>query len=417
MCDNGAIKPKYIQELEAHNIPYLEQVTTIAPMLPTQLVIKSPGIPHTNTLIQQLKNEHIPIISEIEFAYQHVGNSTVVAITGSNGKTTTTSITYHIAQHAGLNCVACGNIGNSFARQIVQDPKEVYIVEVSSFQLDDVTTFKPNIAILTNITPDHLDRYNYDFNLYIQAKFKLVQNLTPQDAFIYNADDAVTIQHITQHQPNATNYPVSMKKEFKEGAFIQNNTMVLRHRSEVMEMNVNDLTIKGKHNQYNTMMAAYAVTLLGIKKEPIRQAMTTIENFEHRLEHVATIRGVEYINDSKATNVNSTWYALECMHKPTILILGGVDKGNDYSILEEMVQKKVKMIICLGIDNTKIHQAFGNTTITIVNTLSAAEAVQAAYHFASVGDAVLLSPACASFDLFTNYEDRGQQFKQAVKNL
>ncbi len=417
VSDGGIIKDQYKIDLNNYNIDFEENKHTEEIIFAADEIIKSPGIPEKNELIKKLRTKNISIISEIEFAYRFKGNSTIMAITGSNGKTTTTAMLYHMCTVAKLSCAACGNIGYSFAKQIALDPKDYYVVEVSSFQLDDIITFKPDIAILTNITEDHLDRYEYNIENYIKSKFNLIKNLNQNDAFIYCLDDTTTMKYIDKYTNHSINYPFTMKKETNPGAFIKNDVMCIAKGTEVMEMNVSDFTVKGKHNQYNTMAAAMAASLIGIRKEKIRDAINTFENIEHRLEPVTFVRGVEYINDSKATNVNSTWYALESMTKPTILILGGVDKGNDYSILQDLVNEKVKAIICLGLDNRKIHDAFGNTVSLIVNTQSAEEAVKAAYHFAAVGDAVLLSPACASFDLFKNYEDRGTQFKIAVREL
>ncbi len=417
VSDAGIIKQQYKTELENLNILFEENGHTIEKIATADVIIKSPGIPEKAAIIQQLRAANKLIISEIEFAYKYIGTSKLIAITGSNGKTTTTTMLQHIFKTAGYSSAACGNIGNSFAKQIATDPKEYYIVEVSSFQLDDIIHFKPNIAILTNITEDHLDRYNYKFENYIHSKFNIIKNLTETDVFIYNADDAVTMQYINQYNTNAIKYPVTMNHKINQGATIINGKMIILKDTEVMEMNVSDFTLKGKHNQYNTMMTSIAAASVGIRKETVRDSLVTMESIKHRIETVAFIRGVEYINDSKATNINSTWYALECMTKPTILILGGVDKGNDYEQLTALVSEKVKAIICLGMDNLKIHEAFGNIVPLIVNTTSAEEAVKAAYHFATVGDVVLLSPACASFDLFENYEDRGNKFSAAVIDL
>jgi UDP-N-acetylmuramoylalanine--D-glutamate ligase len=324
---------------------------------------------------------------------------------------------YHICRKAGLDCALVGNIGYSFARQIAENPKPLYVAEISSFQLDDIKTFRPDIAILTNITEDHLDRYDYNFENYIRSKFRIVENQQPDDHFIYCADDEITMKYISQFTIHSNQLPISMKTELSKGAFIKDGDMYVRTGEEFTSMSVYDFALKGKHNQYNTMAACVAGATMDIRKEKIREAVQDFQGLEHRMEPVATIRGVEFINDSKATNVNSTWYALESMTKPTILILGGVDKGNDYSLIEELVKEKVKAIICLGVDNRKIHEAFGNIVSTIVNTDNAIDAVQASFHFSTKGDVVLLSPACASFDLFKNYEDRGNQFKKAVKEL
>ncbi|MEN9497685.1 MAG: hypothetical protein RL750_584, partial [Bacteroidota bacterium] len=310
-----------------------------------------------------------------------------------------------------------GNIGRSFAWQVAESPKPFYVVEVSSFQLDDIVQFRPHVAILTNITEDHLDRYAYKMENYVRSKFRITMNQTASDVFIYNLDDAVTQQAISSISINATQRPITMKREQTNGAFIKDGDMYVRTGQDYMTMSVFDFALKGKHNQYNTMAACVAATTIDIRKEKIREAVMDFQGVEHRLEPVATVRGVLFINDSKATNVNSVWYALESMTRPTVLILGGVDKGNDYELIRELVQEKVKAIVCMGTDNQKIHEAFGDLVPNIVDTQSAAEAVQASFQLAEKGDAVLLSPACASFDLFKNFEDRGQQFKQAVRNL
>jgi UDP-N-acetylmuramoylalanine--D-glutamate ligase len=368
-------------------------------------------------MVKKIRAKGINIISEIEFAYRFKGNSKIIAITGSNGKSTTTALTYHICKTAGIDCALVGNIGFSFAKQIALDPKPLYVAEISSFQLDDIKTFRPDVAILTNITEDHLDRYEYKFENYIRSKFRITMNQQKNDYFIYCLDDEVTMKYLGQINIQSTQLPISMKKELTNGAFIKDGDMYVRTGSDYTSMSVNDFALKGIHNQYNTMAASVAASTMDLRKEKIREAVTTFQSLAHRMEPVATIRGVEFINDSKATNVNSTWFALESMTKPTVLILGGVDKGNDYSLLTELVKEKVKAIVCLGTDNRKIHEAFGNITSPIVNTGSAADAVQAAFHFAEKGDVVLLSPACASFDLFKNYEDRGDQFKKEVKEL
>jgi UDP-N-acetylmuramoylalanine--D-glutamate ligase len=324
---------------------------------------------------------------------------------------------YHICKHAGLDAALVGNIGYSFAKQVAEDPKPLYIAEISSFQLDDIKTFRPEVAILTNITEDHLDRYEYKFENYIASKFRIAMNQTKDDFFIYCSDDPVTMQYLNQFVINSNPLPFTMQQQPGNGGFIRNGQMIIDTNNERITMSIYDFALKGKHNQYNTMAAGIAAATLGLRKDKIREAIESFETLEHRMEHVSTVRGVEFINDSKATNVNSTWYALESMEKPTILILGGVDKGNDYSLLLDLIKEKVKAIVCMGLDNRKIHEAFGNDVELIVNTENAVEAVQAAFHFAEKGDVVLLSPACASFDLFKNYEDRGRQFKEAVREL
>ena len=417
ISDGGFIKELYKIALQKNNIDFEEGQHSEEKILSADEVIKSPGISEKNDLVKKIRAKGIPVISEIEFAYRHKGNSKIIGITGSNGKTTTTSLIYHMCKLGGLDCALVGNIGFSFAMQVATDPKPLYVVEISSFQLDDIKTFRPDVAVLTNITEDHLDRYDYKIQNYIDSKFRIVENQQESDVFIYCLDDETTIKNISKYTIKSTLYPITMSKELPQGAYLANVKMHLKWKSEEMQMSIDDFKMKGKHNQYNSMAASLAATAVDIRKEKIREALQTFESLEHRMEPVATIKGVEFINDSKATNINSTWFALESMEKPTILILGGVDKGNDYSLLKEMVTEKVKAIVCMGTDNRKIHEAFGDIVSLIVNTITAEEAVQAAFHFANKGDVVLLSPACASFDLFKNYEDRGNQFKQAVKNL
>jgi UDP-N-acetylmuramoylalanine--D-glutamate ligase len=417
LSDGGQLKEQYKQELQQHEVAFEEAQHTEEKIFDADEVIKSPGIPETHPLVKKIRERNIPVIGEIELAYRYKGDSKVIAITGSNGKTTTTALTGHICKHGGASCAVVGNIGYSFARQVALDPKPLYIAEVSSFQLDDTVTFKPDVAVITNITADHLDRYDYRVENYIASKFRIAMNQTAADAFIYCDDDENITTYLDRNPINSNHYPFTMNREINKGAFIKDRVMTIATGQERMEMSIYDFAVKGKHNQYNTMAAGLAASMVEIRKDKIREAITTFESLEHRLEKVATVRGVEFINDSKATNINSTWYALESMEKPTILILGGVDKGNDYNVLLELVQEKVKAIICLGKDNRKIHEAFGKAVKLIVNTSSAPEAVHAAWHFADKGDVVLLSPACASFDLFKNYEDRGIQFKKAVKDL
>ncbi len=422
VSDAGSLKPEYRNELEKQGIEFEEGSHSIERILSADEVVKSPGIPEKAQIVKMIREKGIPVISEVELAWRYKGDSRIVAITGSNGKTTTTSLIYHICKTAGLDCAMVGNIGDSFAMQVARDPKSLYIVEISSFQLDDIHQFRPEIAVLTNITEDHLDRYDYKFENYIRAKFRIALNQTEDDVFIYCYDDHVTMKYMHDEKLNgfiikSKQLPISMKRELPNGAFIKDGDMYVRTGQDFTSMSVFDFALKGKHNHYNTMAACVAAATLDIRKEKIREAVQNFQSVEHRMEHVSTVRGVEFINDSKATNINSTWYALESMTKPTVLILGGVDKGNDYSLLDEMVKEKVKAIICLGTDNTKIHEAFGKSVGTIVDTITAEEAVKASFHFATKGDVVLLSPACASFDLFKNYEDRGDQFKKAVKEL
>ena len=417
VTDGGEIKENYKTDLINNDIAFEEGMHSEEKIMNAALVMKSPGIPDKNETVQKIRAAGIEVISEIEFAYRYKGESKIIAITGSNGKTTSTALTYHICKLAGEDCAMVGNIGFSFARQVAEDPKKLYVVEVSSFQLDDIKTFRPDVAVITNITEDHLDRYDYDVNNYIKSKFRITENQTADDVFVYNLDDETTNNYLKKYSVKPKAAPITMSKELPEGAYLTNAQMHLKWKGEEMQMSVEDFAIKGKHNQYNSMAASMAGTAIGIRKEKIREALQTFESLEHRMEPVAVIKGVEFINDSKATNVNSTWYALESMVKPVILILGGVDKGNDYGPMKELVNEKVKAIVCIGTDNRKIHEAFGDIVSLIVNTENAQDAVQSAFHFAAKGDVVLLSPACASFDLFKNYEDRGNQFKKAVKDL
>ena len=417
VSDGGPLKDEYRHTLSTHGIEFEEGHHTASRILAADEIMKSPGIPEKNELVKEIRKKGIPVISEIELAYRYKGDSRIIGITGSNGKTTTTAMTYHICRHGGLDCALVGNIGYSFARQVAEDPKPWYVAEISSFQLDDVVTFRPDVAILTNITEDHLDRYEYKFENYIRSKFRIVMNQTTEDYFIYCQDDPVIKKYIDQFPFHSNPLPFTMQQETNKGGSIRNGQMTINTGSEKLQMSIYDFALKGIHNQYNTMAAGIASATVGIRKEKIREAIRSFEALEHRMEYVSTVRGVEFINDSKATNVNSTWYALESMERPTILILGGVDKGNDYSLIRDLVKEKVKAIVCLGLDNRKIHEAFQNDVPLMVNTASAEEAVKAAFHFATKGDTVLLSPACASFDLFKNYEDRGKQFKEAVRDL
>lgn len=417
VSDGGPLKENYRQDLQRNGIDFEEGGHSAEKILRADEVMKSPGIPEKNEWVRQIRARGIPVISEIELAYRYKGDSKIIGITGSNGKTTTTALTYHICKHGGLDCALVGNIGYSFARQVAEEPRKWYVAEISSFQLDDIAEFRPDVAILTNITEDHLDRYEYKFENYVRSKFRIVMNQTAEDYFIYCDDDPVIKKYLNQYSIHSNPLPFTMQHEPGKGGFIKNGQMVIAAGSERLQMSIYDFAIKGIHNQYNTMAAGIASATVGIRKQKIREAIQSFEALEHRMEYVSTIRGVEFINDSKATNVNSTWYALESMEKPTILILGGVDKGNDYSLIRDLVKEKVKAIVCMGVDNRKIHEAFQNDVPLIVNTAGAEEAVKAAFHFAAKGDVVLLSPACASFDLFKNYEDRGKQFKEAVRDL
>jgi UDP-N-acetylmuramoylalanine--D-glutamate ligase len=417
VSDASAIKPIYQSELEANHIPFESGTHDVERILEADEVMKSPGIPEKSELVKQIRAKGIPVISEIEFGYRYKGASKIIAITGSNGKTTTTSLLYHICKVAGQDAAIVGNIGFSFARQIAQDPKALYVIEVSSFQLDDIHSFRPDIAILLNITEDHLDRYNYQFENYIKSKFRIIENQTEQDCFIYCIDDEVVVKHLELLTTHTNLLPFSMKQELKKGGYIKNEQMMLKIQEERVTMSIYDFALKGKHNAYNTMAASIAASTLGIRKEKIREAVSNFHSLEHRMEFVATVKGVDFINDSKATNVNSTWYALESMQKPTILILGGVDKGNDYALVADLVKDKVKAIVCMGTDNAKLIEYFKDKVAQIIEVDSAKKAVNASFKLAEKGDVVLLSPACASFDLFKNYEDRGHQFKESVKEL
>ena len=417
LSDGGNLKDHYRTELQQHQIPFEEGQHSVEKILSADEIVKSPGIGEKNELVKQIRQKGISVISEIELAFRYKGDSKIVAITGSNGKTTTTALIYHICKNAGLDAALVGNIGYSFARQVSEKPSALYVLEISSFQLDDIKTFRPHIAVLLNITEDHLDRYDYQFSNYINSKFSIIANQTMEDYFIYCEDDEVIMQKIPLINLHTNPLPFSMKHEVKKGAYIKGDQMMLRIQEERVSMSIYDFALKGKHNQYNTMAAGIAAATLGIRKEKIREAVNNFQSLEHRMEFVALVRGVEFVNDSKATNVNSTWYALESMNKPVVLVLGGVDKGNDYQLIAELVKEKVKAIVCMGTDNKKIIQAFKNIVPVIVETESAKKAVNASFKLATKGDVVLLSPACASFDLFKNYEDRGTQFKNSVKEL
>jgi len=417
VSDFGPIATQYKDQLIELEVTFEERQHTFEEILKADEVIKSPGIPDTVQIIKAIKEKNIPIVSEIEFAKRYTKAKTV-CITGSNGKTTTTMLTYHILKKAGLNVGLAGNVGNSFAALVAKSDFDWYVLELSSFMLDDMYQFKADIAVLLNITPDHLDRYDYKMNKYAASKMRIVNNQSSADHFIYCADDEETLEVLKRTTVNSTMHPFSIRKKTEHGAYLENDNIHINiNLNDQLTMSITELALQGKHNIYNSMASGIVAKILDIRNITIRESMGDFKNIEHRLEHVAKISGVEYINDSKATNVNSTWYALESVGTDVILIMGGVDKGNDYSMLKEMVQKKVKAIICLGKDSKRIHEAFEDDVEIIVNTFSAHEAVQIAYHLAKKGDTVLLSPACASFDLFKNYEDRGNQFKTAVKEL
>ena len=418
LSDKGKIKEEYASMLRKWDIPFEEGRHTEELILSADEVVKSPGIPGTVPMVRKLREQGTHIVSEIEFASRY-DSAKKICITGSNGKTTTTSLIYYLLRNAGLNVGLGGNIGKSYAYQVATEHFDYYVLEISSFQLDDVYEFKPDIAIITNITPDHLDRYDHKMENYVAAKFNITKNLTPEDCFIFDSDDDITIGHLDNIILRCKMLPFSQKKEVKEGAVLRDDRIVLRYEKEETDLYLQELALGGKHNIYNSMAAALAAKATGIDNEVIRNSLATFQPIEHRLEPVLSIKDVLYINDSKATNIDSAWYALECQKKPVVWILGGTDKGNDYSVLDDLVREKVKAIVCLGVDNAKIHAAFeemvGSDHIT--DALSAEEAVRKASKFAAPGDVVLLSPCCASFDLFKNYEDRGQQFKAAVRSL
>lgn len=394
VSDAGVIKDKYKQELVDYGIDFEENQHTEEKILGADEVMKSPGIPEKNEMVKMIRAKQIPVISEIELAYRFKGNSRIVAITGSNGKSTTTALLYHICQVAELDCAMVGNIGISFAKQVALDPKEIYVAEISSFQLDDIKTFRADVAVLLNITEDHLDRYEYEFENYVNSKFRVIENQTKDDFFIYCEDDPVLMQKLALLTIHTNPLPFSMKHEVKKGGYIKGDQMMLRIQEERVSMSIYDFALKGKHNNYNTMAAGIAASTLGIRKEKIREAVKNFHSLEHRMEFIAMVRGVEFINDSKATNVNSTWFALESMNKPTILVLGGTDKGNDYTLIADLVKEKVKAIVCMGLDNKKIIEAFKDVVPVIVETDSAKKAVNASFKLATKGDVVLLSPAC-----------------------
>ncbi len=416
VSDKGAIAEKYKKVLLNNGISFEEEKHTIAEIMDADIVMKSPGIPDSVPLVTELKEKGISVISEIEFASKF-SKSVIVGITGSNGKTTTTMLVNHILKKANLNVGMGGNIGDSFAQQVAESDFDIQVLELSSFQLDGIEDFAPHIAIITNITPDHLDRYNYKFENYIESKFRITKNQTVNDFLIYDADDEVIANWLKNNKVKATLLPFSLRNEVEQGAYIKDNKIFIKYNTEIEIMKTKTLAVKGNHNTKNAMAAAMAATLLKVRKDTIRESLEDFEGAAHRLEPVLKINGVQYINDSKATNVNATYYALDSMQTPTVWIVGGVDKGNDYLDLMPLVREKVKAIVCLGVDNQKIMQTFYNVVDLIVETAGAEEATKVAYKIAEKGDTVLLSPACASFDLFENYEDRGNKFKQAVREL
>lgn len=416
LSDKGQIKDSYIETLKKWDIPFEQGQHTEELILNADEVVKSPGIPGTVPMVQKVKENGIPVISEIEFASRY-DSAKKICITGSNGKTTTTSLIYYLLKNAGLNVGLGGNIGQSYAYQVATEHFDYYVLEISSFQLDDIRDFRPDIAIITNITPDHLDRYDHKMENYVNAKFNITRNLREDDCFIFDSDDSITVGHLSKIVLRCKMLPFSQEKELEQGAFIRENKMIVRVDEEETDVFLESLALGGKHNIYNSMAAALAAKATGIESDIIRNSLATFKPIEHRLEPVLSIKDVLYINDSKATNVDSAWYALECQKRPVVWILGGTDKGNDYSVLNDLVKEKVKGIVCLGVDNRKIHEAFGGMVSRMEDALSVREAVQKAAAMADAGDVVLLSPCCASFDLFKNYEDRGEQFKAAVRNL
>ncbi len=416
VSDYGKIKPHFKEILFNYEVDWEEEQHTERLILNADEVIKSPGISDKSEIVQLLLKKEIPVISEIEFAGRYT-TAKKICITGSNGKTTTTSLLHHMLRRAGLNCGMAGNVGKSFAFQVATKEYEYYVIELSSFQLDGMFDFKPDIAIMLNITADHLDRYGYDMQNYVDSKFRITKNLSEDDYFIYCSDDEITISELEKIVMRAKQLEFSQTKKVKEGAHVENKTMIINVNNDKMEMPLSELALKGKHNTYNSMAASIASRVLDIKKEIIRESLKDFKGVEHRLERFIKVHGIEFINDSKATNVNSTWYALECMSTPTIWIVGGVDKGNDYSELMSLVKDKVKAIVCLGVDNTKIHKAFDGVISEIVDANTMKEAVNKAYKLGEKDDTVLLSPCCASFDLFKSFEDRGEQFKECVREL
>ncbi|WP_179374589.1 UDP-N-acetylmuramoyl-L-alanine--D-glutamate ligase [Winogradskyella wichelsiae] len=415
VSDKGKIKEKYKNVLLNNEIEFEDEKHTELKILNADIIMKSPGIPDKVTLVKQIREAGIAVVSEIEFASKFT-EATLVAITGSNGKTTTATLTDHILKQE-LDVGLAGNIGDSFAKQILEKNYDNYVLEISSFQLDDIIDFKPKIAVITNISPDHLDRYDNKFENYIASKFRVVENQTKDDYFIYDADDDVILEYMKTHQIQSKKLPFSLTKVIEQGAYLENNKIIITIDNNKIIMPTNNLALEGKHNVKNAMAASTVAHLLKIRKQTIRESLENFQGVEHRLENVLKINKVQYINDSKATNVNATYFALESMSAPTVWIVGGVDKGNEYRELFPFINEKVKAIVCLGVDNAKLIESFGKMVDVIIETQYMSEAVKIAYKLADAGDNVLLSPACASFDLFENYEDRGRQFKNAVRNL
>ena len=416
LSDMGNISEEYRSVLQEWNIPYEQGKHSEDLILNADEVVKSPGIPPTAPMVRKITDRGINVISEIEFAGRY-DNAKKVCITGSNGKTTTTSLIYHLLKEAGMNVGLGGNIGKSYALQVATEKYDIYVLELSSFQLDNMYDFKADIAIITNITPDHLDRYGYNMENYVKAKFRITRNMSSDDCFIFCSDDEITINHLNKIIVQAQKLPFSQKEEVSQGAFVKDDRIIVRYKEEECDMFLQELALGGKHNVYNSMAAALAAKAMDIDNQQIREGLATFQAVEHRLEKVLSIKDVLYINDSKATNVDAAWYALECQTRPVVWIVGGTDKGNDYSTLVPLAKEKVKAIICMGLDNEKIHNAFADVVPQMYDVTSAQDAVKTAHQIATEGDVVLLSPCCASFDLFKNYEDRGRQFKEAVRNL
>ena len=416
VSESGSIKSSNLKELKKAQIDFESGGHDLKRIMAADLIIKSPGIAESSALMQSIRDRQIKVISEIEFA-GYYSRAKHICITGSNGKTTTALWCFHILKKAGLKVGLAGNIGQSFAKQIATKNHDIYVLELSSFQLDDMYQFKADIAILTNITPDHLDRYNYQMSAYVDAKFRIIQNQTKADYFIFNQDDLCVAQKLNSIHPKALLIPFSLKTANENGGYANEEQLYININKQKLTMSIHELALKGKHNTQNALAAGIAARLVEIRTEIVRESLQDFVNVEHRMEFVAKVNGIEFINDSKATNVNSAWFALESMDKPTIWIVGGVDKGNDYSELEQLVVQKVKAIVCLGTENAKIISAFKDKVEVIVEANSANQAVAYAYELARKDETVLLSPACASFDLFSSYEDRGQQFKQAVRML
>ena len=418
LSDNGEIAGHFVDDLKKWDIPFEQGKHTEELILGADEVIKSPVIPSTVPMVKKLEAQGTPILSEIEFSGRY-DSAKKICITGSNGKTTTTSLIYYLLKNAGLNVGLGGNIGKSYAYQVATEHFDYYVLEISSFQLDNCYDFHPDIAIITNITPDHLDRYDYQLENYVRSKFRITRNLRPEDCFIFDSDDEITIDHLNKIILSAKRLPFTQKGEVEQGAYLKDDKIIVKYEDEECDIYLKELALGGKHNIYNSMAAAIAAKASGIDNKVIRESLATFQPIEHRLEPVLSIKDVLYINDSKATNVDSAWYALECQTRPVVWILGGKDKGNDYEVLKPLVKDKVKAIVCLGVDNSRIRESFEGMVGSgnFVETRSAEDAVKEASKLAAPGDVVLLSPCCASFDLFSSYEDRGRKFKEAVRML